>query len=86
MGLEYFLERGAAVIEQTKQQVFGADVIVFELAGLGLRGVERLLQIGAEEQIGGTDALDLAAAGQFAFEVGFELGRRHPESGATSRP
>ena len=73
MSLKELLERGAAFIQQPEQQMLGADVLVLELAGLGLGGVEHLFEAGAEEQVAGTDALDFMAPGQFPFEFRFEI-------------
>ena len=44
--LEHAAKRRAALGQQAKQQVLGADVLVAELRRLGLGGVERLLQFG----------------------------------------
>ena len=74
-----FFSDGAAVVEQAEQQMLGADVIVLELAGLGLRGIQRLLQVRAEKQVAAAGALDFVAAGQFAFQVRLELRGRHAD-------
>ena len=60
--VENLLQRRAAFVQQAEQQMFGADVIVLELGGLGLRGVERLSQ--GRAGINLRAALDLVAAGQ----------------------
>jgi len=54
--------------------MFGADVVIFEFAGLGLSGIEDFFQTAAEENVGGGGALDAMAAGEFALDVGFEFG------------
>ena len=57
--------------------MFGADVIVLELAGLGLRGIERLAQ--GRAGINLRAAFDLVAAGQFAFQFGLQFRGRHAD-------
>ena len=42
VSLKNGLERPAALAEQAEQQMFGADIIVLELAGLGLRRIQSL--------------------------------------------
>jgi hypothetical protein len=79
MRLENLLQRRAAGIENAEQQMFRADVIILELAGLGLRGIERLLQFLAGKHIAAARARDLVAAREFLFHVRLELGRRHAD-------
>ncbi len=71
-------ERRPGAVQQAEQQMFGADVIVLEFGGFGLRGVERLAQVGPG--IGVAGALDLVAAGELGFEVGFEAGDGHADA------
>ena len=52
--------------------MFGADKIVFELGGLGVRGVERLLQIAPGVRVAA--ALNLVAAREFFFQIRLKLG------------
>ena len=54
-----------------------ALVLVLELAGFGLGSVQRLLQVGAEKQVGRARALDLVAPGEFALEIRLQLGNGH---------
>ena len=75
--LEHAAKRRAALGQKAKQQVLGADVLVAELRRLGLGGVECLLQLGAEIQVGGAGALHLGASGQFGIEVDLKLGQVH---------
>ena len=79
MRLKHCFKGRPTVAEQAKQEMLGADVIVFEFASFSLRGIEGLLESGAEKQICGTGALDFMATGQLAFEVGFELGGGHAD-------
>ena len=58
--------------------MFGADVIVLELGGLGLRGVERLAQIAAG--VGIARALDFVAAREFRLQIRFEPRDRHADA------
>ena len=59
--------------------MLGANVIIFELARFGLSRIQDFFQPGAEEQIGGTRALDFVAAGQLALDIRFQFGRGHPD-------
>ena len=76
-GGKHFLQRHTAIGEQAEQQMFGADVIVLEFVRLGLRGIERFAQGRAGINLRG--ALDLVAAGQFAFQFGLQLRGRHAD-------
>jgi hypothetical protein len=67
------------VLEQPKQEVLRADVVVLELAGLGLGGIEHFLEIRAEKHIAGTDALDFVTASQLTIEIRLELRAGHAE-------
>ena len=58
--------------------MFGADVIVLELGRLGLRGIERLLQIAAGVSV--ARALDLVTAGEFGLQIRFQSGDRHADA------
>ena len=69
---------GLACVQQAEQQMFGADVIVLELVRLGLRGVERLLQIAPGVRI--VAALNLVAAREFLFQIRLEFGGRHADA------
>jgi len=75
VGLENLFQRRPALVEQPQQQVLGAEIVVFELARLGLRRVQRLLEAGAEIHVQRTGALDFMAAGQFALQFRLELGQ-----------
>ena len=77
---EHAAKRRTALGQQAKQQVLGADILVAQLRRLRLCGVERLLQLGAEVQVGGAGALHLGAPGQLGLEIGLQLGQVHPDS------
>ncbi len=72
--LEYLLQRRPGLVEQAEQQVLGADVVVLELAGLGLGRIERLFQVRAQEHVQRADALNLVTAGKFSLQLRLELG------------
>ena len=59
--------------------MFGADVIVLQLAGFGLRRIENFFEAGAEKEVAGAGALDFVASGKFAFEIGLQLAGGHAE-------
>ncbi len=77
MRFENLFQRSAAIGQQAEQQMFGADIIILELVGLGLRGIERLAQ--GQAGINLRAALDLVAAGQIVFEFGLQLRGRHAD-------
>ncbi len=58
--------------------MFGADVFVLELGRLGLRGIEGFAQVAAGVRIAA--ALDLVTAGEFGFQIRFQLGGRHADA------
>ena len=58
--------------------MFGADVFILELGGLGLRGVERFSQVAPG--VGIATALHLVAAGDFGLQIRFEPGRGHTDA------
>ena len=68
---ENLFQRRAAAVQQTEQQMFGADVFVLEFGGLGLRGVERLAQIGAGVRFAA--ALHFVTPREFRFQIRFQL-------------
>ena len=63
--------------------MLGADVIVLELRRLGLRGVERLLQITAG--VGIAAALNLVPAREFLFQIRLKSRGRHADAGQQFR-
>lgn len=73
-----FLERRTGLVEQTEQQMFGADIIILELVRLGLRGVERLLQITPGIRI--VAALNLVPPREFLFQIRLKFGGRHADA------
>ena len=77
---EHAAKRRTALGQQAKQQVLGADILVAQLRRLRQCGVERLLQLCAEVQVGGAGALHLGAPGQLGLELGLQLGQVHPDS------
>ena len=59
--------------------MLGGDEVILEFGGLGLGGVEGLLERLTWEDIGGTGAGDFHAAAQFGLKVGGEAGQGDTE-------
>ena len=79
VGGEDFLQAPAALFEDAEEEMLRGDEVVLELGGVGLGGVEGLLEILAGEDIGGTGAGDFDAAAQLGLEVGGEAGQGDTE-------
>ena len=71
------------LVQQAEQQMFGADVIVLELVRLGLRGIERLLQVTPSVRI--VAALNLVSAREFLFQIRLKFRGRHADAGQQFR-
>ena len=80
MVVEHAAKRRAALGQQAKQQVLGADVLVAQLRRLGMCCVERLLEFATKIKVGRTGTLDLGAAAELGIEVGLKLGQVHPDA------
>ena len=74
-----FFKGGIGLFEKAEQEVFGADVFVVELGGLGGGGIEGFLQGRAEEEVGGGGAVDFGFAVNFALDSGGEDGEGSAE-------
>ena len=77
VGRKNLFQRRAGGIQQSKQQMLGAHIIIFELGGLGLRGFEGFRQILARIRFG--SALNLVTAGEFLFQIGLQAVGRHAD-------
>src|ERR1035441_1017402 len=59
--------------------MLGTDIFVLQLASFGLGRIQRLFEMRAEKQVGGTDALNFMPAGKLMFQVRLQLGRGHAD-------
>ena len=77
--LEELFQRRASFIQEAQQQMLRANVVVFELLGLSLSGIQHLLQVVAEKEVARTDTLDFVAALKVTDQLGFQLRSRNPD-------